>query len=167
MTEIIDKTRQPKVELFAEERMVTTETLMDANTLVSAAIDKLAVGPAGLDPSTAELLMRLARSPSCGIRGVDIGAQCQMTATRVSRLVDRAEAEGFVRRTPDPSDRRAQHVALTDAGYAAAAKLAPLMDDLLDELVFETLSAEERATLTDLLVRLADRARQMLDDAKR
>ena len=72
-----------------------------------------------------------------------------MTATRVSRLVDRAEAAGLVARTPDPDDRRAQHVVLTDKGRHAARVYAPLMDGVLDDVVFDTLSAEERDTLIE------------------
>ena len=164
MSHTIEKTEGPKSDLFSDDRLATTEALLDANTLVGAAISKLAVGPAGLDPATADLLVRLTQSPSCGIRGVDIGEQCQMTATRVSRLLDRAEAEGLVERTPDPTDRRAQHVVLTKDGYEAAARFAPLMNDVLDELVYESLTAEERATLIKLLGKLSDRAREMLTD---
>jgi DNA-binding MarR family transcriptional regulator len=158
----IDQTHTES-DLFPMDRLATTEALLDANALVGAAISRLAVDPAGLDPATADLLVRLTRSPSCGIRGVDIGEQCQMTATRVSRLLDRAEAEGLVRRTPDPTDRRAQHVVLTDAGSEAAARLAPLLNGVLDDLVYEALSDEERATLIGLLGKLRDRARELLD----
>ena len=164
MSHTIGKTDHRQSDLFSDDRLATTEALLDANTLVGAAIAKLAVGPAGLDPATADLLVRLTQSPSCGIRGVDIGEQCQMTATRVSRLLDRAEAEGLVERTPDPTDRRAQHVVLTEDGYEAAARFAPLMNDVLDELVDESLTAEERATLIKLLGKLTDRAREMLTD---
>lgn len=148
--------------LFPDERLATTGALLEAQAAVAAAIDRLAVEPAGLDPSTADLLVRLTKSADCGIRGVDIGEQCLMTATRVSRLVDRAEAEGLVERTPDPDDRRAQHVVLTDSGREAARVLAPLMDDVLDEVVFETLTADERALLVELLGRVRDRARSLL-----
>ena len=154
----------PAADLFPDDRLATTGVLLDANTLVGAVIAKLAVDPAGLDPPMANLLVRLAKSPTCGIRGVDIGEQCQMTATRVSRLLDRAEADGMVKRLPDPSDRRAQHVVLTEKGRAAVERFAPLMNDVLDTLVFETLSAEERATLVELLSRLRDRAQRLLDE---
>ncbi len=140
---------------------------MEAQAAVAAAIDRLAVDPAGLDPATADLLVRLAKSADCGIRGVEIGEQCQMTATRVSRLVDRAEADGLVERLPDPTDRRAQHVVLTDAGREAARRFAPLIDGVLDELVFESLTAQERATLIGLLAKLRDRAQEMLAQRQR
>ena len=149
-------------DLFPDDRLATTGALLDAQTAIGAAIEKLAVEPAGLDAATADLLVRLSKSADCGIRGVDIGEQCQMTATRVSRLVDRAEAEGLVERAPDPHDRRAQHVVLTDKGREAAHRFAPLMNDVLDDVVFEALTAEERATLIGLLSRLSDAARSRL-----
>ena len=163
MTDTIDTHRPGATgDLFPDDRLATTDALLEADAMVAAVIDKLAVEPAGLDPATADLLVRLSKSAACGIRGVEIGEQCQMTATRVSRLLDRAEADGLVMRTPDPTDRRAQHVVLTDEGRAAAQRLAPLMDEVLEEVVFQTLTAEERATLVGLLARLRDRAGELL-----
>ena len=158
---------EPGTALFSDERLATTDALLEAHAAVVAVLERLATDPAELDPATAELLIRLSRAADCGIRGVDIGAQCQMTATRVSRLVDRAEAAGLVERTPDPSDRRAQHVVLTTEGRSAAQRLAPLMGGVLDELVFDTLTADERATLIELLGRLRARASEMLADDPR
>ena len=158
------ETRDQDAELFPDEHLATTAALLEAQTAVAAAIDKLAVEPAGLDAGTADLLVRLSKSADCGIRGVDIGEQCLMTATRVSRLVDRAEADGLVERTPDPHDRRAQHVVLTEKGREAARTFAPLMTGVLDELAYETLTAAERASLIELLNRLRDRARSLLAD---
>lgn len=151
-------------ELFPDELLAPTGALAETQGAVSAAIERRAVGPAGLDPATADLLVRLSKSADCGIRGVDIGEQCQMTATRVSRLIDRAEADGLVRRTPDPNDRRAQHVVLTEAGREAAQRLAPLLTGVLEELVLDTLDEEERATLIELLERLRGRARELLTE---
>jgi DNA-binding MarR family transcriptional regulator len=149
-------------DLFPDEHLAPTRTLLETQSLVAALIDRRAADPAGLDPATADLLVRLAKSADCGIRGVDIGEQCQMTATRVSRLVDRAEADGLVMRMPDPNDRRAQHVVLTEDGRAAARRLAPRLEGVLHGLMFETFSAEERHVLVELLGRLRDRAREML-----
>jgi DNA-binding MarR family transcriptional regulator len=156
------KTPGRDAELFPDDRLATTAALLEAQSVVNEAFTRLAVDPAGLDVPTADLLVRLSKSADCGIRGVDIGEQCLMTATRVSRLVDRAEAAGFVERQPDPHDRRAQHVVLTAKGRQAARAYAPLMADVIDELVFDTLSAAERAQLVGLLDRVRDRARQML-----
>jgi DNA-binding MarR family transcriptional regulator len=157
------KTDGCDAELFPDDKLATTGALLEAQMAVAAAIDMLAVLPAGLDPATADLLVRLSKSADCGIRGVEIGEQCLMTATRVSRLVDRAEAAELVERMPDPDDRRAQHVVLTPKGREAAQTFAPLMTDVLDDLVVDTLTAAERATLIELLDRLRDRAQSLLE----
>lgn len=150
------------VDLFPDDRMAATAALLETQVVVNEALATLAVRPAGLDVATADLLVRLSKSADCGIRGVDIGEQCLMTATRVSRLVDRAEAAGYVARQAHPNDRRAQYVVLTAKGREAARAYAPLMSGVIDELVFETLTAEERATLIELLARVRGRARDLL-----
>ncbi len=155
-------TSPDNADLFPDERMATTVALLETQSAVSEALSTLAVRPAGLDIGMADLLVRLSKSADCGIRGVDIGEQCQMTATRVSRLVDRAEAVGYVERQPDPDDRRAQHVVLTPRGREAARAYAPLMSGVIDELVFETLTAAERETLIELLARVRGRAQELL-----
>ena len=168
MTEILATEQLGRDEdLFPDERLDTTAALLETQMVVSEALTRLAVEPAGLDMPTADLLVRLAKSADCGIRGVEISEQCLMTATRVSRLVDRAEAAGYVERRPDPDDRRAQHVVLTEKGREAARAYAPLMNGVVDELVFETLNDEERATLVSLLDRLRRRARAMLREGGR
>jgi len=153
---------RPTEDLPAGERLAPAAALAEAHNAVARALHRLALEPSGLDAATADLLVQLARSPECGIRGVQIRERCQMTATRVSRLVDRAEAEGLVKRQPDPLDRRAQHVALTERGREVARRYAPLMDDVLRKVFVSGLSQRDCTTLVALLDRVRDRARQVL-----
>jgi DNA-binding MarR family transcriptional regulator len=44
----------------------------------------------------------------------------------MSRFVDRVEAAGYVRREPDPADRRALRVALTDQGVTLLRRMWPV-----------------------------------------
>lgn len=72
----------------------------------------------------------------------------------VTSKVDQAEADGWIRRVPDPRDRRATLVELTDAGH-----------DLLDRAArqrhegvrarLDALDVDEQRTLLDLLRRVA------------
>jgi MarR family transcriptional regulator, transcriptional regulator for hemolysin len=149
-------------ELLFDERLAPATALAEAHGAVAEALHRLAMDPLGIDVATADLLVQLSRSPECGIRGVQIGEQCQMTATRVSRLVDRAEADRLVERQPDPEDRRAQHVVLTAKGREVAQRYAPLMDAVLSDVFFEGLSERDRATLVGLLDRVTERARSLL-----
>lgn len=49
-----------------------------------------------------------------------IGERLQVHATSVTNTIDGLERAGFVRRRPDPTDRRATLAVLTDKGRAAA-----------------------------------------------
>jgi DNA-binding MarR family transcriptional regulator len=74
--------------------------------------------------------------------------------TRLVGLLDELERDGLISRTPDPADRRARIVDLTDAGRArhaaAQADVRAMEDDFLSDL-----SAAERDRLHRVLARLA------------
>jgi len=46
----------------------------------------------------------------------------------MSRFVDRVEAAGYVRREPDPADRRALQVAITDEGVDLLRRMWPVYE---------------------------------------
>jgi len=75
--------------------------------------------------------------------------------TRLIGLLDELEADGLITRTPDPTDRRARIISLTDAGtkrHAAARRAIGKMEDD----VLTGVSATERTRLRRTLARLAD-----------
>ena len=71
-------------------------------------------------------------------------------------LLDELEEQGLVERRRDPNDRRRQSVHLTAGGQRALDRLRKLMSRLEDDFL-QPLSAEERATLHELLLRLAEK----------
>lgn len=149
---------------MTDKHLGPTNALVETRSAVAEALQRLAMEPVGIDAATADLLVQLYRSPECGIRGVQIGERCLMTATRVSRLVDRAEADGLVERQPDPEDRRAQHVVLTAKGRDLARRYVPLMDAVLGAIFVEGLSERDRTTLVELLRRVRDRAQDLVGE---
>jgi DNA-binding MarR family transcriptional regulator len=71
-------------------------------------------------------------------------------ASNLTGIVDRLEARGLVVRRSHPTDRRVKELVLTDAGERLRdqlAKLPPYAPELSE------LSADDRATLTELLRR--------------
>jgi DNA-binding MarR family transcriptional regulator len=74
--------------------------------------------------------------------------------TRLIKILDALEAAGLITREPDPSDRRARVVALTDAGIA---KHAAIRADIrrMEADVLSGLSAAEREQLYAMLARLS------------
>ena len=82
----------------------------------------------------------------------------------MSRVIDRTERDGLTRRQPDPNDRRAQQVVLTKAGEQAVDTFAPLLVEVLDRVIFATLSSDKIETLVDLLTRISTSAQQLVED---
>ena len=71
-----------------------------------------------------------------------IGAHSTMHKTKVSRAVAALERRKWLTRTPDPVDRRIEHLRLTKAGVAAYREMVPLArgfeTDLLGHLDEQT-----------------------------
>ena len=102
------------------------------------------------------VLRALADEPTT--RPARLAARLAVTPSAVSKLADRLEAKRLVVRTPLPDDRRAHHLALTDAGSALIPELARLADANEAEW-FGELTSDDRAALDRILRQLADQHR--------
>jgi DNA-binding MarR family transcriptional regulator len=69
------------------------------------------------------------------------------------RLMDRMEKSGLVERRPDPEDRRAHRLFITEQSRQSSAELSSIGATLMAE-VTDGLSPEELETLQSLLLRL-------------
>jgi DNA-binding MarR family transcriptional regulator len=78
-----------------------------------------------------------------------------VTAGNVTGLVDRAERDGVVERRPDPDERRASRVWLTDRGRTLIKSVLPTHDKQVHEML-AGLPREERRELRKLLGVLRD-----------
>lgn len=85
----------------------------------------------------------------------DLGRQCRVDRSDVVLAVNELADAGFVRRTPDPGDRRRNVITITAAGKRRLGRLDRMLDGVQDELL-APLSATERAALTGFLRRLVD-----------
>lgn len=70
------------------------------------------------------------------VEGVPLSQICQQMLadnSNLTRMVDRLEARGLVRRAADPNDRRVTLVQLTEAGKALIDELRPRHRDLVEQ----------------------------------
>jgi DNA-binding MarR family transcriptional regulator len=146
---------------FADDRLSPSAALLAAQVALDRALERHASSTLGLDSYTADLLVQLMRAPEHRLRGVDLARQLLITTSRTSRLIDRAEAAGLVERRPDPNDRRAQQVAITARGEQLALEFAPYLLAVLDRVFVEQFTSAELKTLTRLLTRVRDAARDV------
>ncbi|NWF81413.1 MAG: MarR family transcriptional regulator [Chloroflexi bacterium] len=88
-----------------------------------------------------------------GRRLTDIGAELLCVKSTITRLVDRLEAHGLVRRTPDPADRRAQRLLLTPGGLALRDAASQLHSAAVERRM-SLLDQAEQQQLRNLLAKL-------------
>lgn len=113
--------------------------------------DRHVLEATGLTPLEFAVLQRL--STERGRRLTDIGAELLCVKSTITRLVDRLEADGLVQRTPDPDDRRAQRLLLTQRGVAVREQATTLHDASVERRM-ALLDPEEQMLLRGLLEKL-------------
>src|SRR3954447_3899111 len=101
---------------------------LTAHARVTRAISR-DLAEAGLpDLSWYDVLWALYRQPKRRLRVNELAREVVFSPTAMSRFVDRVEAAGYVRREPDPADRRALRVAITDEGITLLRRMWPVYE---------------------------------------
>ena len=94
-----------------------------------------------------------------GIMQQELAERLLVTKGNVVGLIDRVSAAGWVERRPDPEDRRANRLYLTDAGRKLLAEAWPCQV-ALGKKVFGSLTQGELRLMHELLERLEEASRQ-------
>ncbi len=101
-----------------------------------------------------ESLYFISRSPDGRLRVGDLAQALGVTVGGTSKLVDRIERAGLIRREPDPDDRRASRVALTPNGRRRLAAAVKTYEAELASVLDAVLSRTEQKRLHHLVARL-------------
>jgi DNA-binding MarR family transcriptional regulator len=99
---------------------------------------------------TRVLLMIQRRGP---VKASDIAELFGLAPRTVTDTLDGMERQGLIRREPDPKDRRAKRILITEAGQQAVAATEPIRRELISQ-VMGSLTGEEREALARILGKL-------------
>jgi DNA-binding MarR family transcriptional regulator len=69
----------------------------------------------------------------------------------ITGILHRIEARGWVRRLPDPNDRRAVGLELTEKGREVTEEIVKISEDLYDDMFGSVLSASDKKSLETIL----------------
>lgn len=124
------------------------------HSALSRELDSELVAEHGLSLSSYEVLLFLAESPDGRMRMAELAESVLLSRSGLTRLADRLERDGLVKREPCPSDLRGALAVITEAGrqrFADARRthLAGVRDRFLGEF-----SATELKTLASMWERL-------------
>lgn len=96
-----------------------------------------------------DVLWTLEQAPDQRLRMAELAAEVLLTRSNMTRLVDRIEQAGLLRRELCPDDRRGFYAVLTEAGLAMRRRMWPVYRASLLRVVEGGLTeAEKQALLT-------------------
>ena len=109
-----------------DEQLATWRAFLNAHARVTRAIGRELAEADLPDLAWYDLLWTLYRRPGRSLRVKELANEVVLSPTAMSRFVDRVEAAGCVRREPDPEDRRALQITLTEEGVELLRRMWPV-----------------------------------------
>jgi DNA-binding MarR family transcriptional regulator len=137
-----------------DERLVLFGLLLETNARLERDLEAALEENCQLPLAWFEVLLQLRHSSDGRLKMSQMANAIFHSTGGTTRLIDRLEEAGLVRREHCPSDRRSIHVAITDAGGLRLDEALLVHMDFLDDLFTTRLGPEDRATLSSLLTRL-------------
>nr|WP_296067117.1 MarR family transcriptional regulator [uncultured Actinoplanes sp.] len=103
-----------------------------------------------------EVLTRLARSPHQRLRMTDLAGQTSLSTSGCTRVVDRMDRDGLVRREACASDRRSSYAVITETGLARLNEVLPGHIELIEQWFTGLLSPEQLESMLGSLRQIRD-----------
>ena len=108
-----------------EEELGAWRNFLRVHSRLTRELDAELSAAHGLPLSSYEVLLFLNDAPNGRLRMAQLAESVLLSPSGLTRLVDRLERAGFVRRESCPSDRRGFDAVITDDGRAAFAEARP------------------------------------------
>lgn len=145
--------------LSAQERRAWL-ALLSVNTLLPAALDAHLTQLNRLSLFDYNVLAMLSEAEGRRLPMKELASRTSASLSRLSHVVTKLQARGWIDRQPSPDDARVTTAHLTDAGWETIVELAPEHVERVRQLIFDALDADDVARLSDIgekiVVRLQD-----------
>jgi DNA-binding MarR family transcriptional regulator len=135
---------------LTDEQQQSWRRLVEVLVKVPAAIEAQLQRDAGLTHMGYMVLVYLSEDDDKRMAMSRLAKRCSASLSRLSHVVARLEAQGWVRRERDPEDGRVQIAVLTEKGYAKVVASAPGHVEAVQQLIFDRLTPAQVRQLTKL-----------------
>ncbi len=132
---------------LSDEQQAAWRPLVALLLRLPAALDAELQRDAGINHFDYLVLSGLSEAPGRTLRMSELAAMANSSLSRLSHVVTRLEARGWVRREPCPGDGRFINAVLTEDGWQKVLATAPGHVAAVRELLVDTLTPEEFAQL--------------------
>jgi DNA-binding MarR family transcriptional regulator len=133
------------MEWLSDEQQAAWRPFVALLLRLPAALDTQLQKDAGITQFDYLVLSGLSEAPGRTLRMSELAATANSSLSRLSHVVSRLEAKGWVRREPCPGDGRFINAVLTDEGWEKVKETAPGHVAAVRELLIGTLTEEEFA----------------------
>ncbi|GAA4414123.1 MarR family transcriptional regulator [Actinokineospora soli] len=124
---------------------------------LSARLNRQLQDDSGLSLADFAVLVELSEVPGGRTRVLALADKLQWEKSRLSHQLNRMRGRGLVDRQECPNDRRGAFVALTEQGRETIEAAAPRHVETVREYLFDLITPEQVAALSDIADRVADR----------
>jgi DNA-binding MarR family transcriptional regulator len=135
------------MEWLSEQQQAAWRPFVALLLRLPAALDAQLQRDAGITQFDYLVLSGLSEAPGRTLRMSELAATANSSMSRLSHVVSRLEAKGWVRREQGPGDGRVINAVLTDEGWEKVRETAPGHVAAVRELLVSTLTEEEFAQL--------------------
>lgn len=132
---------------LSEEQQAAWRPFVALLLRLPAALDAQLQKDAGITQFDYLVLSGLSEAPARTLRMSELAATANSSLSRLSHVVSRLEAKGWVRREACPGDGRFINAVLTDEGWEKVKETAPGHVAAVRELLVGTLSEDELVRL--------------------
>jgi DNA-binding MarR family transcriptional regulator len=136
-------TDEPPVKWLSADELDSWLSLVRLTMWLPWSIDQQLQRDSRLGMVEYQVLAMLSDNPDRTMRMSSLAEVTNASLSRLSHLVKRLEARGFVRREPDPTDGRFTNAILTVDGFRVLAEAAPKHVSHVRSLVVDTLTPEQ------------------------
>jgi DNA-binding MarR family transcriptional regulator len=128
-------------------------TFLVAHASLTRKIDKVLQAEGLLSFQVYDVLLALEDAPDSRLRMSDLAEVVVFDPSSVTRLIDRLEAQGLVRRVAHPTDRRSVFACITEKGLEARKRTWPRYSELIQEHFGRFLTEADALVMRDGLMR--------------
>jgi DNA-binding MarR family transcriptional regulator len=101
-------------------------SFLRAHATIMRELERELLAGTGLPLAWYDVLLQLAEAPGRRLRMADLADRVLLSRSGLTRLIDRLQAEGLVRREPSPDDARGTYTVLTPQGFERLRNAAPV-----------------------------------------
>jgi DNA-binding MarR family transcriptional regulator len=142
---------------LTEEEQRAWRGLLRMTSQLNARMNRQLLQDYGVSLADYDVLVVLSEAPEGRLRVFEVADALAWEQSRVSHQLARMQRRGLVAREGCASDARGAFAVLVEAGRAAIERAAPAHVETVRQLVFDGLTHDQLAALTEITTRVLDR----------